>query len=1094
MADAVPFSSYLRRLQNDLRAGRSTERSHYSALQSLIEGLNPDITATTEPTLIECGGLDFIVTKGPLIIGHIEAKDVGKPLDDIERGKGPDGERFVRYLESLPNLILTDYLEFRWYTDRERRLEASLGRVERDGTIKRDRDGIQAVRELLQHFFEHEPEPIGDSKALAVRMARKAQRVRDLIITAFETEPESGALHAQRKDFQDALIPDLSAEQFADMYAQTIAYGLFAARCQADEGADFTRQSAAYLIPKTNPFLRKLFGHIAGPELDERVAWMVDSLAQLLAHALMHEILEDFGRRTRREDPVVHFYETFLAAYDPEMREMRGVYYTPEAVVSYIVRSIDHILKTRFGRSQGLADPNTLILDPASGTGTFLWEVVRSIHASLVAQGQAGAWSNYVTEKLLPRLFGFELLMAPYAVAHLKMELLLNQTGYEFEADQRLGIYLTNTLEEAKKRAETLGFAGFITEEGNAAAEVKKDKRIEIILGNPPYSGHSANRSWREGVNPKTGKKRRERTWIGDLIQDYYQVDGQPLGERNPKWLQDDYVKFIRFAQWRLEETGQGILGFVTNHSYLDNPTFRGMRQSLMESFSEIHILDLHGSTRKRERAPDGSRDEPVFNIQQGVAIILAVREPERAGPAEIFHYDIYGLYEEKERFLGEHDVESTDWATLEPRTPYYLFVPMDYTLADEYERGWKVTEAMHINNVGIVTSRDAFVIDFDEKILRKRVADFLNPANADDDLRKRYLGDRDKLSVTGARRAISKEESLDKAFVKCLYRPFDIRSLFYHDSVIERPRSEVMSHVQSGENLGICIGRAGQVIGAEDWDILFCTRNITEFNLYRRGGNNLFPLYLYSSEKGKKILRVNIIEAAKKRIRDSGLVEKVNVGSEQDRVVELICKLFPEELSRWPNLDPDFIADLTRRLRLKFLPDGTGDLKKTFGPEDLFHYMYAVFHSPTYRGRYSEFLKIDFPRLPLTSDKNLFAALAENGAELVALHLMESPALDSLITGFKIEGSNEVEKVRYDENARRVYINKTQYFEGVPPEVWEFHVGGYQVCAKWLKDRRGRNLTFDDIQHYQKIVVALSETRRLMAEVDEIIPTWPIV
>jgi len=1018
----VPFNAYLRRLQNNLREGRSTERSHYPTLKELLEGLNPDITATTEPTLIECGGLDFIVTKGPLIIGHIEAKDVGKPLDDIEQGKGPDGERFSKYLDSLGNLILTDFVQFRWYTDGERRMEARLGRVERDGAIKRDRDGVKAVRDLLQQFFEHDPEPIGDSKALAVRMARKAQRVRDLIITAFETEPESGTLHAQRKAFQEALIPDLSAEQFADMYAQTIAYGLFAARCQADGGADFTRQSAAYLIPKTNPFLRKLFGHIAGPNLDERIAWMVDSLAQLLKHAAMHEILEDFGRRTRREDPVVHFYETFLAAYDPDMREMRGVYYTPEAVVSYIVRSIDHILKTRFGRSQGLADPNTLILDPAIGTGTFLWEVVRSIHASLVAQGQAGAWSNYVAEKLLPRLFGFELLMAPYAVAHLKMELLLNQTGYEFEADQRLGIYLTNTLEEAKKRAETLGFAGFITEEGNAAAEVKKDRRIEVILGNPPYSGHSANRSWREGVNPKTGKKRRERTWIGGLIQDYYQVDGQPLGERNPKWLQDDYVKFIRFAQWRLEETGQGILGFVTNHSYLDNPTFRGMRQSLMESFSEIHVLDLHGSTRKGERAPDGGRDEPVFKIQQGVAIILAVREPEMAGRAEVFHYDIYGLYKEKERFLGEHDVESTEWATLEPRTPYYLFVPMDYTLAEEYERGWKVTEAMPIHGTGIQTHRDKVAVDFDRQELVERVL-------------KLY-----------------EDESLTNHAKGYSYRPFDNRWLLYHLAVIDRTRPKVMPNLLF-PNMALNVMRQTK---ATTYNHFIVTHKLTDaFILEIKDGSTTLPLYIYHDGEGEQ------------------------------------AEAFT---SRRPNLTPDFVKDVEGRLGLTFVPDGVGDLKGTFGPEDIFHYAYAVFHSPTYRSRYADFLKRDFPRLPLTSDKKLFAALAEKGRELVALHLMESPALDSLITGFKIEGSNEVEKVRCDENARRVYINKAQYFEGVPPEVWEFHVGGYQVCAKWLKDRRGRNLTFDDIQHYQKIVVALAETSRLMAEVDEIIPAWPIV
>ena len=673
-----------------------------------------------------------------------------------------------------------------------------------------------------------------------------------------------------------------------------------------------------------------------------------------------------------------------------------------------------------------------------------------------------------MTEKLLPRLFGFELLMAPYAVAHLKMELLLNQTGYEFEADQRLGIYLTNTLEKAKKRAETLGFAGFITEEGNAAAEVKKDKRIEVILGNPPYSGHSANRSWREGVNPKTGKKRRERTWIGELIQDYYQVDGQPLGERNPKWLQDDYVKFIRFAQWRLEETGQGILGFVTNHSYLDNPTFRGMRQSLMESFSEIHVLDLHGSTRKRERAPDGGRDEPVFNIQQGVAIILAVREPDTAGPAEIFHYDIYGLYEEKERFLGEHDVESTDWTPLEPRTPYYLFVPMDYALAEEYERGWKVTEMMPVNGVGMTTARDHVVIDHEKEQLLERAMLFRDSTDSDAELcRQLNIPQKKGWNIPNARRLIREETNLSQYIKPMLYRPFDNRLIFYHDSLVWRTVKQIMRHMLIGQNLGLVSARSNK---SQSPDHFFCSSLIMETKCGESTTQScIFPLYLYPVPE--------VLKGVQKRLIDASPWP-------------------PGKEGRRPNLKPAFVKDIEGRLGWTFIPDGAGDLKKTFGPEDLFHYMYAVFHSPTYRSRYAQFLKIDFPRLPLTSDKKLFAALLEKGAELVALHLLRSPLLDpeNFLTEFNISGSNEVEKVRYDENARRVYINKTQYFEGVPPEVWEFHVGGYQVCAKWLKDRRGRNLTFDDIQFYQKIVVALKETSRLMHEVDEIIPAWPIV
>ncbi len=544
-----PLLDYVHALEKELAGGNATEHTHRPALKTLIEALKNGITATNEPQRIKCGAPDFIITKGALTIGYIEAKDVGKNLDETEKS-----EQLSRYLHSLTNLILTDYLEFRWYVNRERHLSARLGTATKEGKIRRDKDSIEPVAELLTGFLSHKAEAVGTPKDLALRMAQLAHLIRNLIVNAFETETESGSLHAQLEAFRDNLIPDLSPEQFADMYAQTIAYGLFAARCTAPDNKDFNRQNAAYLLPKTNPFLRKLFNHIAGPELDDRIAWLVDDLAQVLAQADMEAVLKDFGKHMGKSDPVVHFYETFLKAYDPKVREMRGVYYTPEPVVSYIVRSIDHILKTCFGKPQGLADDKTLILDPAVGTATFLYMVINEIHNANISQGQQGTWNNYVTDKLLPRIFGFELLMAPYAVAHLKLGLLLQETGYKFESDQRLGIYLTNTLEEAFKKSEQLaGFNEYIVDEANAAAEIKKDKPIMVVLGNPPYSGHSANKG----------------EWARKLVERYKTVDGNPLGERNPKWLQDDYVKFLAFGQWRIERTGQGILGFITNHAYL---------------------------------------------------------------------------------------------------------------------------------------------------------------------------------------------------------------------------------------------------------------------------------------------------------------------------------------------------------------------------------------------------------------------------------------------------------------------------------------------------------------------------------------------
>ncbi len=1040
------LTQYTHIIEKKLALGDATEHTHRSALETLVESLDSGITATNEPKHIDCGAPDFVVRKGAITVGYIEAKDVGKSLDEAEKS-----EQLKRYLDSLTNLILTDYLEFRWYVDGEKRLSARLGTATKDSKIKRDKEGIQAVAELLASFLEHQAEKVGTPQELAQRMARLAHMIRDLIIEAFKQEAESGSLHNQLAAFRDNLIPDLSVEYFADMYAQTIAYGLFAARCAAPDTKDFTRQNAAYLLPKTNPFLRKLFSTIAGPELDDRIAWLVDDLAQVLAQADMEAVLKNFGKHSGKEDPVVHFYETFLKAYDPKVREMRGVYYTPEPVVSYIVHSIDHLLKTRFNKPQGLADDNTLILDPATGTATFLYMVINEIRQAFA--GQEGMWNDYVAEKLLKRIFGFELLMAPYAVAHLKLGLLLQETGYKFHSDERLGIYLTNTLDEAFKKSEQLaGFNEYIVEEANAAAEIKKDEPIMVVLGNPPYSGVSANASIRTVTDPKTGKPKKEITWIGKLIEDYKVVDGQPLNERK-HWLQDDYVKFIRFGQWRIKETGKGILAFITNHGYIDNPTFRGMRQSLMNTFTDIYILNLHGNVKKKEVAPDGGKDTNVFDIQQGVAIGIFIKEAGKEPSGRIHYADLWGLREGKYQTLSETDINDTEWTELTPTSPFYFFNPYEEKLRPEYEQGWKVTDIFPVNSTGIVTARDDFVIDFEPAPIRQRLDIFLDKSLGDVEVKEKLsLSENYAWRVSEARKQLKAVKDRESLFNRILYRPFDVRSIYFHPSVVWRTRSNVMRHMLAGNNIGLCTNR--EVNG--DFHHILCSRDLINdctVSLQTRERTYLFPLYLYPAEGEMQF----------------------------------------EGGNRRPNLNPELISAFSDKLGLKFVSDGKGDLTETFGPEDVFNYAYAVFHSPTYRSRYAEFLRIDFPRLPLTSDKGLFKVMAAKGAELVSLHLMESPALNKPITKYPVTGSNEVDKVTYDEKTQRACINKTQYFEGVPTEVWEFHVGGYQVCQKWLKDRKGRTLTYDERMHYQKIIVVLKETIRLMAEIDKLIPGWPM-
>ena len=1045
------INQYLTQIQTHLNTGVAKEHTHRPALVSLLETLSPSLHVVNEPKRIECGSPDLVILSQAdnVPLGYLEAKDIGVSLDNALKT-----EQLKRYLESLHNLIVTDYLEFRWFVEGkyQPQMTVRLAEINKAGTLKPLPAAFAAFEQLLDTFVHTQVITIGSPEELAERMAKIARLIRDSIVKAYQQE-KTGALHQQFDSFRKVLMDSLTVAEFADMYAQTVCYGLFAAKCSAPLGP-FSRIHAGHYVPKTNPFLRHLFSQIVGVELDERLVWAVEHLVTVLNHADIAAILADFGQRTRQEDPVVHFYETFLKHYDPNMREMRGVYYTPEPVVSYIVRSVDILLKQRFKLREGLADSSRLksgqhqvqILDPAVGTGTFLYAVFNQIFAKF--RKNKGMWSTYVTEHLLPRVHGFELLMAPYTVAHMKLGLQLQEMGYEFDSDERLQIFLTNSLEDAFDKSSTpaLPFAEWLVNEGQAASGVKQDSPVMVIIGNPPYSGHSANiGEWithlLKGIDERHS---------GAKTANYFQVDGKPLKERNSKWLNDDYVKFIRFAQWRINTTGYGILGFVTNHGYLDNPTFRGMRQALMHEFDEIYLLDLHGNAKKTEKSPDGSADKNVFDIQQGVAIGIFVKYLKSAEkPAKVFHAELWGERDGKYAWLEEQDVKTTNWEELKPTSPFYLFVPQDITLREEYEHYWKVTEVMPINSVGIVTARDDLTIQESPQAVMETVKDFvsLEPELA----REKYqLGkDARDWKVHLAQADIESHDIDDSYVTPILYRPFDKRYTYYTGQTkgfLCMPRYKVMQHMLAGENLGLIVGRSGQVVGSDEWDILFCSNAMTEFNLYRRGGNNLFPLYLYPTN--------DLLSSS----------------------------------TRKPNFAPNFIKAVETRLKRQFIDEGTGDLATTIGPEDIFHYMYAVFHSPTYRQRYAEFLKIDFPRLPLTSDKTLFQQLAQLGKQLVTIHLMEAE-IDSECS-YPIEGDNRVDKITYKKH--KVYINKTQYFDNVTEAVWQFHIGGYQVAHKWLKDRKGRQLSYENCNHYLYIIAALQQTIQLMEEIDTTFPEFP--
>ncbi|YAF99050.1 MAG: type ISP restriction/modification enzyme (plasmid) [Nodularia sp. CChRGM 3473] len=957
---------------------------------------------------------------------------------------------------------------FDWH---EPQLIARLNRLKQE-ELPIAAKGLRSVPLVEWVFYE----PIKTAKELAQLLAEAARRIEQAIPSVYKKEKADGYLHNLLKSFQRELLPTLQLTSdndkdysFADIYAQTIAYALFTARVfsyvkDKREGREkethFDRESAWQQLPETNPFLRKLFKDVSEREPEELGDELIGAIADIfsiLRAAKMDAILSDFQLKMNREDIVIRFYEDFLTAYKPQMRERRGVYYTPEPVVSYIVRSVDHILKRDFKLTDGLADATkvkveksnkkgttethkVLITDIATGTGTFLYGVINHIHQSLKLNPDE--WSNYVSEHLLPRLLGFELLMAPYAVAHMKLGLQLAELGYKFDTLERLRVYLTNTLQEAFQIPPADEFDNWIRDEADAANKIKQEAPVMVVMGNPPYSGHSANNGiWIS--NLLKGKD----TTTEKVTSNYFEVDGKPLGERNSKWLNDDYVKFIRFAQWRIEQTGYGILAFITNHGFLDNPTFRGMRQSLMETFDDIYILDLHGNKKKKEKSPDGSKDENVFDIQQGVAISIFVkRQNNKKQTANIYHSHLYGLRDNKYKYLSFNNIEKTQWNQLSPQGPFYLFVPQDTNLLAEYQQGWKITEIMPVNVLGFQTHRDNFAIDFDKAKLQTRIEEMRDKSIYDQEYADKYnLKDNRDWKLSEARRVLRGDVAWLSKIIPCSYRPFDIRSCYFSTVAMDYPRRELLDHIADRENLCLLSSRQQATLGYRH---CWVAEEITEscvVSTTSREGNQVFPLYLYT--------KVDSLQ--------------ISISKEQ----------------RCPNLSPEFLKDITSKLGY------------TSTPEAIFYYIYTILHSPTYRSRYAEFLKIDFPRVPLTNDNELFSQLAIYGEELVALHLMKSPKLNNSIIKFVENNGNCIVDAGHPKytNGSVIINKKGDKFTGVPEEVWNFYIGGYQVCQKWLKDRKGRTLTPDNIQHYQRIIVALKETIELMAKIDAVIPAWPI-
>ncbi len=1019
------IKQYLTTLRDKKRTGKAGEHAYRAAMETLISGLDDSLETVNDPTRSEFGAPDFVFLRRQLIIGYAETKDLGVDLDKMEKS-----EQIERYF-GYSNLLLTNYTEFRFFKNGERSREPIKIATLNADRLEAAKGGFDALADALAEFITDHTEPVTSGEKLARIMGGKARRIRDNVCKFLQSETESdrnAEISAVYKTIQKLLIADLTPETFADMYAQTLVYGLFVARFHDEKPDTFSRQEARDLVPASNPFLRHFFDHITGPNFDRRLDFIVQELCEVFRNSDVKALMEQYyGRKTggsgeKGPDPVIHFYEDFLREYDPELRTKMGAYYTPLPVVRFIVGAIDEILRTRFGLPQGLADASRLdsgvhrvqVLDPAVGTGTFMSAAIGKIYEHILKQGQQGRWPKYVHNDLLPRIHGFEVMMAPYTIAHLKLSLAFRRTGFRY-FNRRLGIYLTNSLEPSAAHLdlfEGFGLARSISEESKEAARIKNEQPIMVVTGNPPYSVSSQNK----------GK------WIRHLIGDYK----KDLNEKKLN-LDDDYIKFIRLAEHFIEQTGYGIVAMITNNSFLDGITHRRMREHLLKTFDAVYVLDLHGNVKRKEKAPDGGKDENVFDIQQGVGISILVREnKEKSGLGTVYHADLYGGRQGKYEALEQTPFGEVDWRELEYAEPYYFFVPKDFRAQAEYEEGFKVSELFPVSNSGVQTDRDNLFIDFDKDTLARRMKILLSN-DYDEEFKIKYrVQDSSSYKLTEK----VKGKIFDEKHLEPIqYRPFEYEIIYYNTKITSRPAHVVFKHIMGKKNIALLVTSKNRQVSN---GYFFVTSTISDRHFLDTAGDSMqvLPLYLYD-----------------------------------------------EDGTRSPNLKPEIVD------RIEGIVGETE-------PEDIFDYIYAVLHSPSYREKYSEFLKIDFPRVPYPEDRGSFEKLAGFGRELRGLHLLESPVVNEFITTYPVAGSDAVEsgcpKYECDDSTDagrgRVHINKEQYFGGVPETVWEFYVGGYRPAQKWLQSRRGRTLSYDDITHYQKIIVALTETNRLMEEIDEVL------
>lgn len=1047
-------SEYISEVAKLHASGDSTEYTYRTAFETYLATVfmkEEGYSVRHERSTGDSNKPDFIVLKGDVPVLYIEVKKPGEDLDKIE--KSNQAKRYFGYT----NLVISDYIEFRFYRNGKRYSEEPIHLA----TFNKTHSHIipchgqeQYLRDTLRDFITTQKEPISSGRHLAEIMGGKARRIRANVVAFLESESDKkDELERMRCFIKQHLIAEFSTDDFADMYAQTLVYGLFAARYNDDKLETFSRQEARDLIPATNPFLKSFFDHISGSTFPRRLELIVDELCEVFTHADVKTLMEEYFKQTNlfgeehdAPDPVIHFYEDFLHEYDSTKKMEMGVFYTPLPVVRFIVRGIDGLLKREFSIHDGLADTETIeqtimraddtgkrksdkqtvprvqLLDVAVGTGTFLNETIKHIHAAKSAN--VGRWPSYVNEQLLPRLHGFELMMASYTIAHLKLAMTLKQTGAD-SFTHRLGVYLSNTLDYPHNVPLTdslFGAAASIAEESKRASAVKNEKPIMVVMGNPPYSGISQNRHYTENEKYKV------------------EPGGQQKLQERKHWLDDDYVKFIRFAESMVEKNKEGIIGMITAHGYLDNPTFRGMRWHLRNTFDTIYVLDLHGNSNKKETAPDGSEDKNVFDIKTGVSIIFGVKKrregKSKKSLATVYRADLYGKRAAKFAALNDaKTLQAVEWIEL-PAESEGWYLEGEGKAA--YQKGFSVAELFPKNTTGIVTARDSVVIDMDREALLQRIQTFTNSDMGESELReflfpgkkdgKYKAGDTRGWKLMEARRKIQDLEHTEQ-IKPIAYRPFDTRFCYYHPDMVDWGRFELMSNLYRGENINFVAMR--QATDDSNYNHVVLTSDVVD-NRFMYSGKGItiqMPLYLY--ENNERI---------------------ANLDSEIVRAIESVVG--------------------------------------TTTHEDVLDYVYAVLHSPSYRTKYEEFLKSDFPRVPYPGEKSgvskeIFWELVAQGRHLRELHFLTHPAVRESITAFPESGSDVVEKPVFKDG--RVYINPEQYWDGVPEAVWNFYVGGYQPAQKYLKDRKSRTLTSAEFENYERMLVSLNETMKVMTQIDTV-------